>query len=70
VHIHDVQTDRYINLEGVSALIWQMADGVDSVKQIAEAICQEYDVDPDTAEQDCLAFTEELVKLRLLDVVG
>ncbi len=69
VHLHDFRSDRYFNPQGVSGLIWQLADGVDSVRQIAEAICREYEIDPETAEQDCLAFVQQLVELRLLEVV-
>jgi hypothetical protein len=47
-------------LNEVGARIWTLADGTRSVRDIAAAICAEYDVEPAQAEADVLAFLTEL----------
>jgi hypothetical protein len=48
-------------LNGTAALIWTLADGTRTVAQLAEAICERFDVQP----QRALAHTEEFtVRLR------
>jgi hypothetical protein len=47
-------------LNEVGARIWELVDGARSVRDIAAAICAEYDVDVDQAQLDTLAFLDEL----------
>lgn len=47
-------------LNEVGARFWSLADGSRSIAQIAQAICTEYDVDPDQAEADALEFFTSL----------
>jgi hypothetical protein len=52
-------------LNSVAAIIWHMADGTRSVRDIAAAICAEYDVEREQAEADALAFVSELLQLDI-----
>jgi hypothetical protein len=47
-------------LNQVGASIWTLADGRRTVREIAAAICAEYEVEPVEAEADTLAFVTEL----------
>ena len=47
-------------LNQVGASIWTLADGTRTVRDIAAAICAEYDVSQAEAEADTLAFVAEL----------
>jgi hypothetical protein len=50
----------------VATFIWEQADGQTKTKQMIEKICQEFEVDRDTAEKDCLEFLGELVSKGLV----
>lgn len=47
-------------LNEVGARIWTLTDGARSVKEIAQVICEEYEVEQKLAEADTLEFLEEL----------
>lgn len=47
-------------LNPVGARIWSLADGSRSIAQIAQVICDEYDVDPQQAQADALEFFTRL----------
>jgi glycerol-3-phosphate O-acyltransferase len=50
----------------VGALIWQLCDGQHSVAQIAETVCQQYDVTPEQAERDTCAFLDALAQRAMI----
>lgn len=47
-------------LNEVGAFIWSNVDGVNSVRDISEFICAEYEVDRKEAEEDALSFLIDL----------
>lgn len=47
-------------LNEVGAFIWSKVDGVNSVRDISESICAEYNVDQTEAEEDALFFLIDL----------
>jgi hypothetical protein len=49
-------------LNEVGARIWELIDGLRSVRDIAQAIVDEYEVDMDCAVQDVKEFIQELVR--------
>jgi hypothetical protein len=54
--------DSYMHtLNDPAAYIWQKADGEVTVRQVVEGMAEEFDVDPETAKQDCLEFINELM---------
>ena len=59
-------TDVY-TLNGTAAWLWQKASGTDfTPEMMAGWLCDEYDVDRDTAEHDTAAMLEDWKKAGLL----
>lgn len=56
------------SLDEVGTRIWELADGVNTVRDIVRLICDEFEVDPAQAEQDVIEFVTNLAsdQLRLL----
>lgn len=57
-------------LNEIGARIWTLADGTRTVRDIAAAICAEYDVDATRAEADTLAFVGELAERGIVSLVA
>ena len=55
-------------LNPVGTLIWEAADGQRPLSAIVARICEEFDVDPERAEQDAAAFIAKLRARGLLTV--
>lgn len=55
-------------LNAVGTLIWESADGKSPVSAIVARICEEFDVDPERAKQDTMAFVAKLRARGLLTV--
>ena len=55
-------------LNQVGASIWALVDGKRTVRDIAAALCAEYEVDQDQAEADTLAFVAELEAKGILSL--
>jgi coenzyme PQQ synthesis protein D (PqqD) len=53
-------------LNEVGTTIWDAVDGRTPIEVIAETICVEYDVDPETARRDVEQFVEALAGAGLL----
>ena len=48
-------------LNEIGARIWSLADGTRTVKEVAAAVCSDYEIDQATAEKDALEFLEILL---------
>ena len=57
----NLKDSTFHTLNAVATFIWEQADGRIKAEQIIEKICQEFEVDWDTAEKDCLEFLGELI---------
>jgi hypothetical protein len=57
-------------LNEVGARIWTLADGTRTLRDIAAAICAEYDVDPAQAEADVLEFVGQLAERGIVSFSG
>jgi hypothetical protein len=55
-------------LNAVGTLIWEKADGKTPVSAIVASICGEFDVDPERAERDAVAFIAKLRDRGLVTV--
>ena len=55
-------------LNAVGTLIWEAADGKTPVGAVVGRICDEFEVEPEQAEQDAIAFIEGLRQRGLLVV--
>lgn len=62
----NLRDSTFHTLNSVATFIWQQADGKTSVKEIIKKICQEFEVDQDTAERDCLEFISKAVDKDML----
>jgi hypothetical protein len=62
---------RLFNLSEVATVIWQAADGRTSLSEIVNRrVCAEFDVLPEVAYPDALAFAEELARHGILHISG
>ena len=50
----------------VGTRIWELINGKNKIANIVDAIQNEYEVDPDVAEQDTIDFINELVSKKML----
>jgi hypothetical protein len=62
----NLKDSSFHTLNPVATFTWQQADGKTRVKEIVQKMCQEFEVDWDTAEKDCLEFISELVNKDML----
>lgn len=56
------------SLNDVGAFIWALADGNCSVRDVIDAVCEEFEVDRATAEADTLEFVRALNEKGMLRV--
>lgn len=56
-------------LNEVGSRLWVLADGAVTLQELAGALVAEYEVAPDLAAADVLAFARELQEAGLVDVV-
>ena len=62
----NLKDSTFHTLNPVASFIWQQADGKNTVGQIADMVCREFEVAPGVAEKDCLEFVGSLVGKDLL----
>ena len=65
VIVFDVENEQFYEFEGIGSFIWNRIDG-NSVDGIAEAVCNEYDIDKQTALEDTLSFINDLSEKLLI----
>jgi coenzyme PQQ synthesis protein D (PqqD) len=53
-------------LNEIGTVVWEAADGRTPVHTIADAVCQQYEVDPDTALRDVQEFVEAMAAAGVL----
>lgn len=62
--------DFVYTLSPVAARIWSLLDGVRTADEVVTAICDEFDVDRDTAEADVAALLHDLAGVSLVSRVA
>jgi len=67
-HGGDVNAIYTMNESGTR--IWSLIDGQTNVGKIVEAICSTYDVTPEEASEDAVAFLHSLEEAGLIGPVG
>ena len=50
----------------IGTRIWELMDGKNSIGDIVEQICQEYEVEKSTAYDDVVMFLEELLNINAI----
>ncbi|MEM7117497.1 MAG: PqqD family protein [Chloroflexota bacterium] len=67
--VHPVDSSLYW-LNPVATRIWELSDGQNSIAAIADALCQEFDVDQETALADALKMIESFRAKQLIQMTG
>ncbi len=62
----NLKDSTFHTLNPVATFIWEQADGRVKTEQIIERICEDFEVDWETAKRDCLEFLGELVRRDLV----
>ena len=55
------------SFNGTGTLVWKLLETPKTVRQLAEAVAQEYDVEPDHAERDVIVFVNEMKSVGLVE---
>lgn len=67
-HVGDL--DSIFTLNEVASVIWENIDGQRTVRQVAEAVAEEFKVSREEAERDVGEFFMELLEADLIQPVG
>ena len=62
----DIESGEYFSLNDVGKRVWDLCDGTRTVAQVADTICSEYDVPPETALDDTGVLLENLAGAGLV----
>ena len=57
---------RMFSLTSVAAYIWQQMDGKHSLREIRDALIEQYDIDKNRADEDILEFAAGLLDAGLI----
>ena len=61
---------EYYGLNEVGAMIWKLIQQPRSVRQIRDALLEEYaEIEPEECEREVVAFLAEMLSLNLVDLV-
>lgn len=64
-----IQRNQAYELDEVGLRMWELCDGNHTIETIAQALCQEYDIDYDQVLIDCQEFVADLTAKGLLQGV-
>jgi len=67
--ILNLKAGVYYGLNTVGASIWKLIQEPRTIKEIRDALLEEYDVEPKRCEQDILELLEELSTHELIKIV-
>ena len=67
--ILNLKSSVYFGLNTVGASIWKLIQEPKAVKEIRNAILEEYNVEPDRCEHDILELLQELSTQGLIEIV-
>lgn len=66
--ILNLATGIYFGLDTVGTRMWTLLAESASVQRVVDTICEEYDVEPDTAERDVLDLLNQLIEKGLVQL--
>jgi len=66
--ILDVKAGLYFSLDNVGAMVWQLIQQPKSVREIREAILENFEVEPEVCERDLLALLRDLAGRKLIEI--
>lgn len=65
-----LDSGEYFGLDAMATRMWQLLSELGDPKRVESAICEEYDVEPQSASRDVKAFVSRLLEQRLVELVG
>ena len=68
--ILNLKSGVYFGLNTVGASIWKLIQEPKTIREIREALVDEYDVEPKRCEKDILELLQELSTYELIEIVG
>ena len=68
VVILNLESGVYFGLNAVGARVWQLIQEPTSVRDVCDALLEEYDVDPDRCKCELLALLRDLASKGLIEV--
>jgi hypothetical protein len=68
VAILDFKAGVYYGLDDVGARVWQLVQEPNEVREIRNALVEEYEVEPDRCERDLIALLRKLVGEELIEI--
>lgn len=60
---------RYYGISGVGARAWELLETPATIDDLVQTICQEYEIDTATCQQDITRFAQDLMKVNLIEPV-
>ena len=66
----DMKSGMYYGMEGVSASIWNLLTEPRSLREIRDAVMQEYEVDAESCARDVTAFLESMETAGLVEITN
>jgi len=70
VRSHGGDVNAIYTVNELGSMIWKLVDGQTNVGKIVEAICNTYDVAPEKAREDAIAFLHSLEGAGLVGSTG
>ena len=64
----NLDNSTFHTLNPVGSIIWENLDGKTPIKSIVKKISDEFNIDFDTAQKDCLEFINDLIEKNLIIV--
>lgn len=61
-----IDNGEYYSLDSIAARIWELIETPKSIEQLCSILVKEYDVRPDTCEQDVVEFIEKMQSLGII----
>jgi len=65
-----LDSGEYFGLDGMATRMWQLLSELGDVQRVESMICEEYDVEPESASKDVNALVSQLLEKRLLEIAG
>jgi len=66
--ILDLKSGVYYSLNEVGSRIWDLCNGTNNLNDITKIICEEFEVEEDTASKDVLEILNDFLQERLLKI--
>jgi hypothetical protein len=66
--ILDLKAGLYFSLDNVGAMVWQLIQQPKTVKDLRQAILDEFEVSSEVCERDLVALLRDLAERRLIEI--